>query len=159
MFQLFEKINELGQEGEPNTINIMVTAEMTRDQVVTEIKNKLKEMEENKKARLLDGYYKANDAFVVSWKVDGDNIDWKDAHDTYDFTPKLKYGDFGDVNDKLAEMIGSKQRYNMMITYQYGLGELDENGEMKVNIKGQRQCFNYVSVHLAYGDQRLWIYF
>ena len=62
----------------------------------------------------------------------------------------------GDVNDKLAEMIGSKQRYNMMVTYQYGLGELDENGEMKVNIK---VLYKYCKSLLpAYGDKRLWIY-
>ena len=41
--------------------------------------------------KLLDGYYKVNEAHFVTWKVDGEKIDCKDAYDTYDYKPTLHY--------------------------------------------------------------------
>ena len=52
---------------------------------------------ENNQMKLLDGYYKVNEAHFVTWKVDGEKIDCKDAYDTYDYKPTLHYGDFGTI--------------------------------------------------------------
>ena len=45
--------------------------------------------------KLLDGFYKVNGTFTKSWKIDGNKIDVKDAHDSFDFKPRFEYGDFG----------------------------------------------------------------
>ena len=31
------------------------------------------------------------------WKIDGDKIEAEDFHNTYDFKPTIKYGDFGKI--------------------------------------------------------------
>ena len=91
---MFEGLCEPAQDGELNTIDMDVTADMTREEVVAEVKKKVKAMEDNQ-MKLLDGYYKVNESVFVTWKVDGDKIECKDAYDTYDYKPKLQYGDFG----------------------------------------------------------------
>ena len=91
---MFEGLMEPAQDGELNTIDMDVTADMTREEVVAEVKKKVKAMEDNQ-MKLLDGYYKVNESVFVTWKVDGDKIECKDAYDTYDYKPKLQYGDFG----------------------------------------------------------------
>ena len=45
--------------------------------------------------KLLDGFYKVNGTFTKSWKIDGNKIEVKDAHDSFDFKPRFEYGDFG----------------------------------------------------------------
>ena len=94
MFKVFEKQCEPGQEGEPNTINVSVTGDMTREQVVEEVQRQLKAMEANQ-IRLQDGFYKVNDSFAQSWKIEGEKIVMKDPYDAFDLMPSLKYGDFG----------------------------------------------------------------
>ena len=69
---------------------------MSKQDVVKAVKKSIKEMEDNQ-IKLLDGYYKVNDYFVQSWKVDGDNFKMKDAHDALDFGASVAYGDFGIV--------------------------------------------------------------
>ena len=144
-FKAFEKIMEEGQAGEPNTINLDIVADMTRLDVVEEIKKTIKNLEDNQ-IKLLDGYYKVHESLMTSWKVDGENIECKDAQDTYDFKPSIQYGDFGklnfgfgdflsqisgEVDDNFAEKIG-KNRFNLLLKYYYAIGEKDENGEIKV---------------------------
>ena len=64
---------------------------MSREDVVEEVKKKLKEVEENSELRLLDGYYKVNDNFIQTWKVE-----MKDPYDSFDFgKASIEYGDFG----------------------------------------------------------------
>ena len=46
-FQRFEEACEPGQEGEPNTINLSVTAAMTKEEVVEEVRKCVRDMEEN----------------------------------------------------------------------------------------------------------------
>jgi len=130
MMDMFEGLCEPAQDGELNTIDMDVTADMTREEVVAEVKKKVKAMEDNQ-MKLLDGYYKVNESVFVTWKVDGDKIECKDAYDTYDYKPILQYGDFGEASDKVKEASG-KQRYNMNITYFFAMGEKDENGEIKM---------------------------
>jgi len=130
MMDMFEGLMEPAQDGELNTIDLDVTADMTREEVITEVKKKVKELEDNQ-MKLLDGYYKVNESLFVTWKVDGDKIECKDAYDTYDYKPTLHYGDFGEASDKIKEASG-KQRYNMKITYYFAMGEKDENGEIKL---------------------------
>ena len=45
--------------------------------------------------RLLDGYYRVNGTFAQSWRVDGDTVEVKDAHNSFDYRPRIEYGDFG----------------------------------------------------------------
>ena len=99
-FQAFEKIMEDGQAGEPNTINLDIVADMTRLDVVEEIKKSIKDLDDNQ-IKLLDGYYKVHESLMTSWKIDGENIECKDAQDTYDFKPAIQYGDFGKFTVKL----------------------------------------------------------
>jgi len=87
-------------------------------------------MEDNQ-IKLLDGFYKVKDNFIQWWKVDGDSFDMKDPFEAMDFKPSLEYGDFGAVSPKLEAQIG-KARYNMKITYTWGMGQKDENGELKM---------------------------
>ena len=69
---------------------------MSREDVVEEVKKKLKEVEENSKLRLLDGYYKVNDNFIQTWKVEGTSLEMKDPYDSFDFgKASIEYGDFG----------------------------------------------------------------
>jgi len=81
--------------------------------------------------KLLDGYYKVNEAHFVTWKVDGEKIDCKDAYDTYDYKPTLHYGDFGESHEKIREVVGD-MRYNMKLMYYFAMGEKDEKGEIKM---------------------------
>ena len=70
--QRFEKLCEPAQEGEPNTIDVDIKAEMTRAEVVAEIKRKLKELEESqsvKGGRFNKGFYKATNAWYQLMKV------------------------------------------------------------------------------------------
>jgi len=131
VFKVFEKQCEPGQEGEPNTINVSVTGDMTREQVVEEVQRQLKAMEANQ-IRLQDGFYKVNDSFAQSWKIEGDGekISIKDPFDAFDMKPTLKYGDFGAVSEKMETLVG-KARYNMKLSSTWGMEEMDENGEMK----------------------------
>jgi len=131
MMDVFEKQCEPGQEGEPNTINVSVTGDMTREQVVEEVQRQLKAMEANQ-IRLQDGFYKVNDSFAQSWKIEGDGekISIKDPFDAFDMKPTLKYGDFGAVSEKMETLVG-KARYNMKLSSTWGMEEMDENGEMK----------------------------
>ena len=147
---------------EPNTITVTVTGEMTRKQVVEEVQKQIKEMEDNQ-IRLQDGVYKVNDSFVQSWRVEGEKIVVKDPFDAFDLMPSMEYGDFGKitiifsryvfdllisinlsgaVSEKMETLVG-KGRYNMKLSYTWGLEEKDENGEMKVifNKSVNKCCF------------------
>ena len=95
---------EDGQAGEPNTINLDIVADMTRLDVVEEIKKSIKALDDNQ-IKLLDGYYKVHESLMVSWKVDGENIECKDAQDTYDFKPSIQYGDFGKLKSELGNFL------------------------------------------------------
>ena len=44
---------------------------------------------------MLDGYYRVNGTFAQSWRVDGDAVEVKDAHNSFDYRPRIEYGDFG----------------------------------------------------------------
>ena len=70
---------------------------MTREQVVEEVQRQLKAMEDNQ-IRLQDGFYKVNDGFAQSLKVEGEKVVMKDPFDAFDFKPSLKYGDFGKIS-------------------------------------------------------------
>ena len=96
--QRFEEACVPGQEGEPNTINVCVTAAMSKEEVVEEVKKCVREMEENAKARLLDGYYRPIDNMFEHWEVQGDKIDLRDAFDSYDTRPVIEFGDYGGFN-------------------------------------------------------------
>lgn len=133
LMESFEKIMEDNDDKsvpEPNTITVTVTGEMTRKQVVEEVQKQIEEIEDNQ-IKLLDGFYKVKDNFIQWWKVDGDSFDMKDPFEAMDFKPSLEYGDFGAVSPKLEAQIG-KARYNMKITYTWGMGQKDENGELKM---------------------------
>ena len=58
-----------------NTLNMAVTAEMTRDDVANEIRSKVKEIKDNE-MKLLDGYYRAHDCWFSYFDVsdDGDTV-------------------------------------------------------------------------------------
>ena len=115
MFKVFEKQCEPGQEGEPNTINVSVTGDMTREQVVEEVQRQLKAMEANQ-IRLQDGFYKVNDSFAQSWKIEGEKIVMEDPYDAFDLMPSLKYGDFGKI--KILIHLGSMDCLNKTLTQQ-----------------------------------------
>ena len=72
-----------------------VTADMSKEEVVEEVRKCVREMEENSKARLLDGYYKPIDNIFEYWEVKGDKIDLRDALDCFDLRPVIEFGDFG----------------------------------------------------------------
>ena len=67
---------------------------MSKDDVVAEVLNSIREMVDNQ-IKLLDGYYKVNDSIFESWKVMGDDIKPKDPHNIYDIPMSVTYGDFG----------------------------------------------------------------
>ena len=67
---------------------------MSKDDVVAEVLNSIREMVDNQ-IKLLDGYYKVNDSIFESWKVMGDDIKPKDPHNIYDIPMSVVYGDFG----------------------------------------------------------------
>ena len=138
---------EPGQEAEPGTINLNVTADMTREQVVEAIKKSVQDVEDNL-IKLLDGPYRVNEAFFQSMRISGNDIKFKDAHELYDVPVTMAYGDMGTFNkfdltftcpnaflgeasSKITDMIG-KCRYNIKLDYVWEMGELDENGEKKV---------------------------
>ena len=50
--------------------------------------------------RLQDGFYKVNDSFVQSWRVEGNSIELKDPYESINFMPTLEYGDFGKMIHK-----------------------------------------------------------
>ena len=79
-----------------NTLNMAVTAEMTRDDVANEIRSKVKEIKDNE-MKLLDGYYRAHDCWFSYFDVsdDGDTVKCKDTYDMYDYDEFAEYGDFG----------------------------------------------------------------
>jgi len=128
LMDTFENITEPGQEGEPNTINLTVTANMSKQDVVEAVKNSLKELEDNQ-IKLLDGHYKVNEYFVKTWKVDGNNFNMRDPHDAIDFKARIEYGDFGAASKKIENMVGKECRYNMRITFSWGITTEDANGE------------------------------
>ena len=68
---------------------------MSREEVVEEVRKCVREMEENSKARLLDGYYKPIGNLFEHWEVKGDKIDLRDALDCFDPRPVVEFGDFG----------------------------------------------------------------
>jgi len=80
--------------------------------------------------RLQDGFYKVNDSFVQSWRVEGNSIELKDPYESINFMPTLEYGDFGPVSEKLEPLVG-KARYNMKLTYSWSFLERDENGQLR----------------------------
>ena len=154
IFQAFEKMMEPGQEAEPGTINLTVTADMTREQVVEAIKKSVQDVEDNL-IKLLDGPYRVNEAFFQSMRISGNDIKFKDAHELYDVPVTMAYGDMGTFNkfdltftcpnaflgeasSKITDMIG-KCRYNIKLDYVWEMGELDENGEKKV-------CFLHIQI-------------
>ena len=94
IIQSFSKHAEPGQVAEPNTINLNVSGDMSKDDVVTEVLNSIKEIEDNQ-IKLLDGYYKVNNSVFESWKVTGTDIKPKDPHAIYDVPMSVEYGDFG----------------------------------------------------------------
>ena len=67
---------------------------MSKHDVVTEVLNCIKEIEDGQ-IQLLDGYYKVNNSFFESWKVTGTDIKPKDPHNIYDIPMSVVYGDFG----------------------------------------------------------------
>ena len=67
---------------------------MSKHDVVTEVLNCIKEIEDSQ-IQLLDGYYKVNNNIFESWKVTGTDIKPKDPHDIYDIPMSVVYGDFG----------------------------------------------------------------
>ena len=66
------------------------------------VKKSVSDMEENSKARLLDGFYKCTDNSFEHWEVQGDKIDLRDTLDCYDPRPVMEYGDFGGFNINIA---------------------------------------------------------
>ena len=69
---------------------------MSREEVVEEIRNTVREMEENQ-IKLQDGYYKAIDCWFQYWAVSkgGDELLCKDSYDMYTYDESVEYGDFG----------------------------------------------------------------
>ena len=100
---------------EPDFLEVDVTAEMSRDEVVDLILKKTEDMSvsaphASNQTRLLDGYYKPVDALMHFWKINGDKMEGEDFHNTYDFQPTFKYGDFGKIysfktNDKIYRLL------------------------------------------------------
>ena len=78
-----------------------VTAAMTKEEVVEKVRKCVEDMEENSKARLLDGFYKCTENIFEHWEVKGDKIDIRDPLDCYDPRPVIEYGDFGGLNLKI----------------------------------------------------------
>ena len=66
--------------------------------VVEKVRKCVEDMEENSKARLLDGFYKCTENIFEHWEVRGDKIDIRDPLDCYDPRPVIEYGDFGGFN-------------------------------------------------------------
>ena len=52
-------------------------------------------MEENDKARLVDGFYTPIEHMFEHWEVNGDKIELRDSFDSFDPRATLAYGDFG----------------------------------------------------------------
>jgi len=80
--------------------------------------------------RLLDGYYHVHDSFLAYWRVSGDEIECRDAHNTYKLKTTLQYGDFGDASSNVQDKLG-KCKYNMKLNFEFDSGEKNENGEAK----------------------------
>ena len=68
---------------------------MTREEVVDKVRENVRDLEENAKARLLNGYYKSIEGLFEHWEVDGDKIELRDTHDNFDPRAVIEYGDFG----------------------------------------------------------------
>ena len=77
---------------------------MTKEEVVEEVRKCVRDMEENSKARLLDGFYKCTDNIFEHWEVQGDKIDLRDTLDCYDPRPVIEYGDFGGFNMNIGTL-------------------------------------------------------
>ena len=79
-----------------STINLAVTAEMSRDDVANEIRDKIKQIKDNE-MKLLDGYYRAHDCWFQYFDVSdgGDTVKCKDSYDMYEYEEFAEYGDFG----------------------------------------------------------------
>ena len=84
---------------EPDFLTVDVTAEMSREEVVDLILKKTSGSapQASNQTRLLDGYYKPVNALMHFWKINGDKMEGEDFHNTYDFQPTFKYGDFGKI--------------------------------------------------------------
>ena len=88
---------------EPDFTRVNVTADMSREDVVDLILDTTNKEANNadnippplNQTRLLDGYYKPIDTLMHFWKIDGERIEAEDFHNTYNFKPTIKYGDFG----------------------------------------------------------------
>ena len=52
-------------------------------------------MEENDKARLVDGFYTPIEHMFEHWEVNGDKIEMRDSFDSFDPRATFEYGDFG----------------------------------------------------------------
>ena len=52
-------------------------------------------MEENDKARLVDGFYTPIEHMFEHWEVIGDKIELRDSFDSFDPRAMFEYGDFG----------------------------------------------------------------
>ena len=121
---------------------------MSKDDVVAEVLNSIREMEDNQ-IKLLDGYYKVNDNIFESWKVTGTDIKPKDPHDIYDIPMSVTYGDFGiilfmeyfiihkqisasgEAAEKITDVVG-KCRYNAKISYSWDMNNQDDEGNPRV---------------------------
>ena len=87
---------------ETDFLKVDVTAEMSREEVVDLILKKSDNIFESAphasiQTKLLDGYYKPVNALMHFWKINGDKMEGEDFHNTYDFKPTFKYGDFGKI--------------------------------------------------------------
>ena len=91
---------------EPDFTRVNVTADMSRGDVVDLILDTRTTKETSNagytppsqdQTRLLQGYYKPIDCLMHFWKIDGERIEAEDFHNTYDFKPTIKYGDFGKI--------------------------------------------------------------
>ena len=159
--QNFEKIMEIDENNEETDfIKIKVTAEMSREDVVDLILKTTSSKESQDQGsppssvsqpRLLDGYYKPIESLMHFWKINGENIEAEDFHNTYDFKPSIQYGDFGEVHlvfilffsntlysgeasAEICEKIG-KCNFNFLLKFYFAMGEVDESGKMKVKIR------------------------
>ena len=88
---------------EPDFLKVDVTADMSREEVVDLILKKTNNAfasasPSSNQTRLLDGYYRPVDSLMHFWKINGEKIEAEDFHNTYDFKPTIKYGDFGKIS-------------------------------------------------------------
>ena len=89
---------------EPDFTRVNVTADMSREDVVDLILDTRTTKETSNagytppspvQTRLLQAYYKPIDSLMHFWKIDGERIEAEDFHNTYNFNPIIRYGDFG----------------------------------------------------------------